>query len=179
MKNNAIIAVSNVVVFKLLYLSKPNFMDNKTPLSFCLFGYLLLCSFVLPEVSNIEGTWVLSRVQANGTIAVGNKQSAVGNASFTQDIDETTTVSLKEEVEQNLTIDRCKFIFKGDKYEFYRKGETLSHQGIWAIKGDSLLLNRAYVKEPLVNKIFSIDQQTLQLEIDYSGKPVTLIFTKK
>ena len=154
-------------------------MRNRTLLLVCLFGCLLLCNFALPEIGSIEGTWILSRVQASGTIIVGNKQTAVGDVAFTQDINETKTVSLKEDVEQNLKINGCKFVFKGNNYEFYRKGETLSHQGNWTIKGDSLLLNRTYVKDPLSNKIFGLDQQTLQLGISYNGNPVILIFTKK
>lgn len=154
-------------------------MTNKTFSAFCLFSYLLCCSFtMLPDYSSIEGTWILSGVEANGTITIGSKQVAVGNASFSQDIDETTIISLKDDVEQNLLINGCKFIFKGTQYAFYRRGETLSHQGNWTIKEDSLLLSRAYTKEPLVNKILRLDQQNLKLEIDYKGKPVTLIFTK-
>ena len=147
------------------------------------FIYLLLFipSLLLAQVDSkqIQGAWVLSYIDAKGTIQVLKDGNATTTISKTEK-PETIEVPLLTYIQKDMKIGLTSFVFHEQSYEFYR-GRQVTFAGNYKINGQKLKLTFGTDKEPgeKVNKIITLSANQLVIESESHQKPITLFFNKK
>lgn len=138
----------------------------------------LSVSFSTPE-NPLLGEWLLTDVKAEGTVAI----APAGGIRQIVTSDRTKNQAQPHETEPLATYAKRKlngssFRFTESEFEFVRIGKA-AEKGTWKWAGDRLELTYTSRKTTESYRIGLKENRILEMQIDFDGHPVTLVYSKQ
>ena len=133
------------------------------------------------QCQELEGKWILKDLKTDATIYVSKTKSeskAIGT-NIPETPPETTPIKLRAYLLNEMSLDVTKFIFKNEKFEFYRKSE-LTFSGTYKIINEVVILSFTHkgVDNSKEMKLISVTKDEMILESNSHNRPFTLIFKR-
>lgn len=133
------------------------------------------------QYQHIEGKWILSNLNTDAIIYKANSKAeslAIKSDSALSPAD-TKPIKLRAYLLNEMSLCITKFIFKNNKFEFYRKAE-LTFKGTYKIVDGEIILSFTHkgVDNSKEMKLISVSKEELILESSSHNRPFTLIFKR-
>lgn len=141
--------------------------------------------FAQSDMGQLQGEWILSDIQSNDSIWVSvnpNAQSPINtdNKKVEADSYQQKKISIVEYMQKDMACGLTKFVFKGNRFEFYRS-KQLTFEGTYTINDSQLILTyeNGNGKSTKQNTIVTLNAEKLVLGSESKEQPVLLSFFKK
>lgn len=142
--------------------------------------FLFLVFFgVTGQAQSLDGKWILKDISAPTIITVANNSNQMKVVSNENGVFETSKVTLREYLLQEMKIGITQFLFNGNTFQFYRDA-NLAHTGTFDKVGEKITLHINKNNHPSTKemKLISINANEITLESYSNGYPFTITFRK-
>jgi hypothetical protein len=141
--------------------------------------FIFFCTSLFSQNNRLEGVWILNEIIAPTLITVDrNKSSHLKINSNENQIVETKQITLREYLLEEMQIGITKFLFNGNKFEFYRNSNLTSH-GKFEFEEDliSLYINSSTNNKKEFKNVI-LNDKVMTFESISNGHTFTLSFVK-
>jgi hypothetical protein len=141
--------------------------------------FIFSIDFLCAQPNRIDGEWILKEVFAPAIITVNtDKTNQLKVIENENQFIETKQITLREYLLQEMQIGITKFVFKSNKFEFYRSSK-LTLEGEFDFQGNNITLlinSKIQNKKELKNVILNENEMTFESISD--GYPFIITFIK-